>query len=87
MLSDGILVSSIYQNYLRRPHELPDPKVTPKVEARIMHLRTEHNLGSKRIQGELMGEELTRLSFATICCADSWVRRYRYTTKSSRREE
>lgn len=50
----------------RRSHKLPDSKVTEELEKEILRLRTELNLGAKRIQGELLRDHFIRLSTRTI---------------------
>ena len=50
----------------RRPHKLAASKRTPELTERILTLRRDRNLGSKRMQAELIRLDATRLSTSTI---------------------
>ena len=50
----------------RRPHKLADSKRTPELTRRVLALRRERNLGSTRMQAELLRLDGTRLSTSTI---------------------
>ena len=50
----------------RRPHKLADSKRTPELTRRVLSLRHERNLGSTRMQAELLRLDGTRLSTSTI---------------------
>lgn len=50
----------------RRPIRSPNRNRTPAIEERILDLRTEHNLGARRIQSELLWNDGISLSLATI---------------------
>jgi transposase len=50
----------------RRPHTLADSKRTPELTDRVLELRRGRNLGSARMQAELLRLDGTRLSTSTI---------------------
>jgi transposase InsO family protein len=50
----------------RRPHKLSGKKVTKEYEDLILDLRSDQNLGARRIQGELIWRHNFKLSLATI---------------------
>lgn len=53
-------------NRSRRPHGSPNKKRSPELEALILQLRSNRNLGARRIQSELLRESELHLSLATI---------------------
>lgn len=76
----------------RRPKTSPSQKRTDELNNRILTLRKERNLGARRIQSELIREDETKLSLATIhkVLSDARVRplkqppRGRHTKRYSR---
>lgn len=50
----------------RRPHKTAESKRTAALTSRVLTLRRERNLGSKRLQAELLRTDGTRLSTATL---------------------
>lgn len=50
----------------RRPHKTADSKRTPELTDRLLTLRRKRNLGSKRLQAELLRIDGVRLSTSTL---------------------
>lgn len=69
----------------RRPHRLAQSKRTPELSERILTLRRERNIGSKRLQTELMRCDKLRLSTSTIhrVLADAAVKPLRRSKRPS----
>ena len=54
------------EDKIRRPHSSPGIKITSKIENLVLSMRSERNLGARRIQSELIRLHEIRLSLATI---------------------
>ena len=50
----------------RRPHHSPNQKITPDIESLILDLRSNRNLGARRIQSELKRLHNISLALASI---------------------